>query len=40
MSANSMKIRCIICMSELVPKNKIDGIKARGRGEINWEGSG
>ena len=29
-AANLMKIRCIICMSELVPKNKIDGIKALG----------
>jgi threonine dehydratase len=25
-----MKIRCIICMSELVPNNKIEGIKALG----------
>ena len=29
-AANLMKIRCIICMSELVPKNKVDGIKALG----------
>ncbi len=29
-AANLMKIRCIICMSELVPKNKIDGIQALG----------
>ena len=29
-AANLMKIRCIICMSELVPNNKIEGIKALG----------
>ncbi len=29
-AANLMKIKCIICMSELVPKNKIEGIKALG----------
>ena len=29
-AANLMKIRCIICMSKLVPNNKIEGIKALG----------
>ena len=29
-AANLMKIRCIICMSKLVPINKIEGIKALG----------
>ncbi len=29
-AANLMKIKCIICMSELVPINKIEGIKALG----------
>ena len=29
-AANLMKIRCIICMSELVPNNKIEGIKEIG----------
>ena len=29
-AANLMKIRCIICMSELVPNNKIEGIKSLG----------
>ena len=29
-AANLMKIRCIICMSQLVPNNKIEGIKALG----------
>jgi len=29
-AANLMKIRCIICMSKLVPSNKIEGIKALG----------
>ena len=29
-AAKLMKIKCIICMSELVPQNKIDGIKALG----------
>ena len=29
-AANLMKIRCIICMSKLVPKNKIEGIKTLG----------
>jgi threonine dehydratase len=29
-AARLMKIKCIICMSELVPKNKIDGIKELG----------
>jgi len=29
-AANLMKIRCIICMSKLVPHNKIEGIKALG----------
>lgn len=29
-AANLMKIKCIICMSELVPKNKIEGIKGLG----------
>ena len=29
-AANLMKVRCIICMSELVPRNKIEGIKALG----------
>ena len=29
-AANLMKIRCIICMSKVVPSNKIEGIKALG----------
>ncbi len=29
-AANLMKIKCIICMSKLVPNNKIEGIKALG----------
>ena len=29
-AANLMKIRCIICMSELVPNNKIEGIREIG----------
>ena len=29
-AANLMKIRCIICMSKLVPNNKVEGIKALG----------
>jgi threonine dehydratase len=29
-AARQNGVRCIICMSELVPKNKIDGIKAQG----------
>ena len=29
-AANLMKMRCIICMSELVPNNKIEGIKEIG----------
>ena len=29
-AANLMEIRCIICMSKLVPNNKIEGIKALG----------
>ncbi len=29
-AARLMKIKCIICMSELVPKNKIEGIKELG----------
>ena len=29
-AARQNGVRCIICMSELVPKNKIDGIKAHG----------
>lgn len=29
-AAKQAGVRCIICMSELVPKNKVDGIKAQG----------
>jgi len=29
-AARAAGVRCIICMSKLVPKNKIDGIKAQG----------
>ncbi len=37
-AANLMKIRCIICMSELVPRNKIEGIKALGA-EVRLSGA-
>ncbi len=37
-AANLMKIRCIICMSELVPDNKIEGIKALGA-EVRLSGA-
>ena len=36
-AANLMKIRCVICMSKLVPNNKIEGIKALGA-EVNLIG--
>ena len=29
-AANLMKIKCIVCMSELVPQNKVEGIKGLG----------
>ncbi|MEM7427808.1 MAG: pyridoxal-phosphate dependent enzyme, partial [Pseudomonadota bacterium] len=29
-AAREAGVRCIICMSELVPQNKVDGIKAQG----------
>ena len=35
-AANLMKIRCIICMSELVPNNKIEGIKAMGAEAVSY----
>ncbi len=37
-AAREAGVRCIICMSELVPQNKIDGIRALG-GEVRIVGS-